>query len=266
VNERPTHNTPRPLVISAPFGNYIQPADTTPTIGTFTRDRRRGRVWRILKTVRRYKRLGAWVNRIGLRNPGLDWLERRVRAGKLDVAASLVSIHGFDNTEWAELLERVAALHPLGIELNMSCPNVGEVNWPEDLFVRAHGVQRERGMLIVVKLPPVRFERLARDALDAGLRCFHCCNTLPVPAGGLSGKPLLPLALRCIHDVRALAGEADVRIIGGGGVTCTQDIDAYADADVRHVALGTHVFHPRFLFSTSSLGPLIAHANRRLLP
>jgi len=67
----------RPLIVSAPFGNYIQPAGCTATLGTFTALRRGGvinRAWRVLLTVRYYRRMKAWVNRIGLRNPGIDWL------------------------------------------------------------------------------------------------------------------------------------------------------------------------------------------------
>ena len=70
------------LIISAPFGNYLQPEGTTPTLGTFTLARRPGRIQRIIRTVRWYPRIGAWVNRIGLRNPGIDWLAARAEAGE----------------------------------------------------------------------------------------------------------------------------------------------------------------------------------------
>jgi dihydroorotate dehydrogenase len=52
----------RPLVVSAPFGNYVQPRGTTPTLGTFTLLRRGGvasRIWRVFLTVRYYPRLKA---------------------------------------------------------------------------------------------------------------------------------------------------------------------------------------------------------------
>lgn len=249
----------QPLIISAPFGNYIQPTGTSPTLGTFTALARPGRVWRILRTVRYYRRLGAWVNRIGLRNPGIDWLARHAAAGKVDLADKLVSIHGFDGMQWSLLLDKTAALHPGGIELNMSCPNVGEVDWPADLFDRAVAT----GSPIVVKLPPINYQIIADRALDAGVRAFHCCNTLPVPGGGLSGEPLKPLALECIHRLRGeIAGDRadELLLIGGGGIREPDDIDAYAAAGVRHFALGTKVMHPRYLFSTAPLKPLLDRA------
>ncbi len=249
----------RPLIISAPFGNYIQPPGATATLGTFTALRRPGRLWRVLRTVRYYPRLGAWVNKIGLRNPGIEWLEARASAGRISVADKIVSVHGFTDAEWERLLTSASALKPLAIELNMSCPNVGEFDWPKWLFERAV----KSGTSIIVKLPPVRFEDMARQALEEGVRMFHCCNTLPVPGGGLSGKPLKPLALRCIGDLRAMAGEGSEReltIIGGGGITTPADIDDFAVAGANRFAIGTKVMHPRYLWSHARLEPLLRRA------
>lgn len=257
----------QPLIISAPFGNYVQPERATPTMGTFTALRRPGRLWRILRTVRYSPSLGAWVNKIGLRNPGIDWLVQRAASGRLRVGDKLVSIHGFDEADWAVLLEKAAGITPLGIELNMSCPNVGHVNWPPWLFERAAAAARTGGFQIVVKLPPVNYATMFRQALDAGLRTFHACNTIPVPAGGVSGKPLKPVSLQCIADLRATAtslGIRDLVLIGGGGITTTADIDDYVSAGASHVALGTKCFNPLVLISNSPLRPLIDHAHSRL--
>ncbi|MCA9283492.1 MAG: hypothetical protein KDA30_15810, partial [Phycisphaerales bacterium] len=148
------------FVVSAPFGNYVQPVDAVATLGTFTAAARGGRLWRILKTVRFYPRLRAWVNKIGLRNPGIDWLARRVASGRIAVGERLVSVHGFTDADWYRLLDVCAELRPLGIELNMSCPNVGEIDWPSDLFARALAT----GVPVVAKLPPVRFETMFEQA------------------------------------------------------------------------------------------------------
>jgi len=256
----------QPLVISAPFGNYVQPAGATATLGTFTALPRPGRVLRIIKTVRRYRRLGAWVNRIGLRNPGIEWLARRVRAGRVDPADKLISIHGFDESEWTTLLDEAVGLKPLGVELNMSCPNVGEVDWPPMLFAEAAAKCEAAGAVVVVKLPPIRYELIVEQALAGGIAAFHCCNTLPVPGGGMSGRPLKPLSLHCIGRLRAdLAGDraGALTIIGGGGIAGCDDIDDYADAGATRFALGTKVMHPRYLFSAAPLTPLLDRARER---
>jgi dihydroorotate dehydrogenase len=263
-SDQPWHDHLEPLIISAPFGNYVQPAGATPTLGTFTALRRPGRLWRIIKTVRYHRSLCAWTNKIGLRNPGIDWLVERAQRGKVSVAHAIVSIHGFNDAEWYTLLEKAASVRPLAIELNMSCPNVGHVNWPADLFTRASAVQAG-GVGVIVKLPPVNFQAMASQAMEAGLGVFHCCNTLPVPAGGMSGKPLKPVALQCIGQLRRLAeardGSADpLFVIGGGGITTPSDIDDYASVGASRFAVGTKAFNPTLLFADGPLRPLIEHA------
>jgi dihydroorotate dehydrogenase len=250
----------KPLLISAPFGNYIQPTGATPTLGTFTVDARPGRLWRVLKTVRYYRRLNAWVNRIGLRNPGIDWLTQQVRQQRIDLADKIVSIHGFDASQWETLLETIDQLDPLAVELNMSCPNVGEAAWPHDLFHKAAAL----GVPAIVKLPPIHYELMVDQARAAGLRTFHCCNTLPIPAGGLSGAPLKPLSLRCIRYLRATQLGERLVLIGGGGIQTMADIDDYAEAGADHVALGTKTMNPWLLVSHASLHPLIDYAQQRM--
>lgn len=252
----------KPLIISAPFGNYVQPAGATATLGTFTADPRPGRWWRVLRTVRYYPRLEAWVNRIGLRNPGMPWLLRRAEAGRTDVADKIVSIHGFTDDQWRTLLDQADALHPAAIELNMSCPNVGELDCPPKLFDWAAAIDTP----VIVKLPPVNYDRIFDRARQAGLRAFHCCNTLPVPAGGLSGRPLKPVALQCIRDLIARLSESErgeITLIGGGGIREPADIDDYADAGADHFAIGTKVMNPRYLWSYKPLTPLIDRAGAR---
>jgi dihydroorotate dehydrogenase len=253
----------RPLIISAPFGNYIQPPGTTATLGTFTAARRGGilnRVWRILLTVRYYPKAKAWVNKIGLRNPGIDWLVAKCSAGTIDVADKLVSIHGFTADDWYALLDKTAPLKPLAIELNMSCPNVGHIAWPEDLFKRAH----DTGVPIIIKIPPVNYDTMVEQAYAAGLRMLHCCNTLPNPGGGMSGKPLMAVALQCIQDLRRKPYFDELTLIGGGGIYNPEDIDAYADLGVKYAAIGTKVMNPKYLLSHAGIDAIKARAEQRL--
>ncbi len=249
----------QPLVISAPFGNYIQPRGATPTLGTFTAAARPGRLTQVIRTVRWSPSLGAWVNKIGLRNPGIDWLSARVSSGRTDVSGKIVSIHGFTPEDWSTLLIKTVSLDPLAVELNMSCPNVGCIDEPDWLFARAAAMHP----MIAVKLPPVNYRGLFTRALDAGVRLFHCCNTLPVPRGGVSGKPLKPVALQCVRDVLELGAArnvSNIRIIGGGGITSPADIDDYAAAGASHVAVATKCFNPMLLFTDRPLRPLIERA------
>lgn len=248
------------MVISAPFGNYVQPRGTTATLGTFTAAARPGRVWRTVKTVRYSPTFKAWVNKIGLRNPGMPWLVERVKAGRIDASDKIVSIHGFTDADWSVLLAQAAEVRPLAVELNMSCPNVGEIDCPPTLFEDAVAA----GVGVIVKLPPVNYEALAALAIESGVRTFHCTNTLPVPRGGLSGAPLKPVALSVVRHMRKTYGR-DITIIGGGGIREPGDIDDYLEAGADHVALGTITMNPLLLLTHRPIRGLIEHAKAKAI-
>jgi dihydroorotate dehydrogenase len=113
----------------------------------------------------------------------------------------------------------------------------------------------------------VGFELMFLQALEAGIRAFHACNTLPVPAGGLSGQPLKPVALQCIRRLRELCPAdvwPDVRILGGGGVRTVEDVDDYADHGVHAVGVGTKLMNPIYLATSRPLEPLRRRAEVRL--
>lgn len=254
-----------PLVISAPFGNYIQPAGTTPTLGTFTALRRGGRpaaFGRAVLTMRYYRRLQAWVNRIGLRNPGIDSLVRHPPRGRA-MAQSIVSVHGFTDDEWQLLLDRIAQLRPLAVELNISCPNVGELSWPDGLFRQAV----DTGVPVIVKVPPIRYEPMAEAAVSAGVSWIHATNTLPVAKGGMSGAPLRPLALDCVSRLRDEYGRA-INIVGGGGIRSAADVREFADAGADHFAVGSYAMRPGALVKDDWVAPIRAQArsSATLLP
>ena len=235
-----------PIVISAPFGNYLNVEGVTSTVGTYTVRNRAGFLrwrlfWRMLYTLRPMFRVKGWVNRLGLPNPGLEFLRSK---GPAFLEGKLLSVHGFDEAEWDTLLEFVRTGCPptmAGVELNVSCPNVGHLSVPATLFDKAMAT----GARVVVKLPPVNWWPTFQAAYAAGVRTFHCCNTLPSPAGGISGKPLKPVALDVIQRIRD-SGLAGIVIIGGGGITTEADIADYRRAGADHFGVGTVLFKPRY--------------------
>lgn len=236
-----------PLVISAPFGNYITAPGVTSTAGTFTVADRAGFLrwwlwWRIARTLRPMWAVGGWRNKLGLPNPGLPFLRRH---GSWKLPGRLLSIHGFQAGEWDELLAWCRDGAPAtmtGIELNVSCPNVGHLSVPADLFGKAVATGRP----VVVKLPPVHWWETFRAAVAAGVRAFHCCNTLPSPAGGISGKPLKPVCLDAVKRIRDEAGGDGLLLIGGGGITTESDVADYRSAGADAFAVGTALLKPRY--------------------
>jgi dihydroorotate dehydrogenase len=224
------------VIISAPFGNYLTFPGCTSTIGTFTAEQRRGRWWKVATTLRYNWRQQSWINKLGLRNPGiasLYWGE---------ASEGLVSIHGFTMAEWMKLAVGCVAIAVSGIELNLSCPNVADSLLP--LATVDYLRQNTAGNCqLVAKLAPVDWMKFAVPLKRAGVHTFHLCNTIPTPGGGISGKPLKQYSLWAIREFRQKWG-SDVTLIGGGGITNEDDVRDYKQAGADHIALGSCLFNP----------------------
>lgn len=231
----------QPLVIGAPFGNYLTREYATSTVGTFTLYKRAGalgRLWRVLRTVRYYPRPGAWINQLGLPNPGIH----RVPIGGGHLRDKILSVRGLAPEEWLPLAQVAVYHQPLALEVNLGCPNVATIGADESVRAVEAVMQTYRGHLIA-KLPPVRWMDFVRPLWRLGVRHFHLVNTLGTPRGGISGKPLLPLALWAVAEVRQAFGQ-DVTILGGGGITSAEDVRAFRRAGADRVAVASLLFNP----------------------
>ena len=80
------------IFIAAPFGNYIKTSNTISVTGSWTIEKRNGRIKQILKTLRYTKR--GWVNKIGLRNPGFDYGIKNHKENEV------FSIAGIEKDDW----------------------------------------------------------------------------------------------------------------------------------------------------------------------
>lgn len=232
------------LIISAPMGNWLRYSGVTSTIGTFTLARRPGRLWQILRTLRYSWRTGAFTNKLGLRNPGIKWLRDEVATSRIFIHDKILSIHGFNHTEWNELFSFAFPMGPAAVELNYSCPNVvDQANGFDeacDIFKIAREHSEPFKVPIIVKVSPITWEKDIDSGVRAGLTNFHCFNTLPVPGGGMSGRPLMALYPQLIKQVRARF--PDIKIIAGGGVRHGGDMLTYRECGADHVAVGSGLF------------------------
>ncbi|WP_233496042.1 dihydroorotate dehydrogenase [Geodermatophilus sp. TF02-6] len=205
------------------------------------------------------------LNSIGLQGPGIDglladelpWLaERGVRA--------FVSIAGTRARDFAELATRLrGAPGVLGLEVNISCPNVesrGEVFACDPVaasdVVSAVREAADPAQPVYAKLSPdvTDIVRVARSVVDAGADGLSMINTLlglvidpdtmrPVlggVTGGLSGPAIRPVALRCVWQVHAALPQ--VPILGMGGIRRGLDALQFVLAGASAVSVGTAVF------------------------
>lgn len=223
------------VIISAPFGNRIKPPNCIPTLGTYTLYKRAGflkRWWRVLSTVRYNWRQRSWINKLGLPSPGIEILTPNYYP--------IISIHGFNKTEWDMLAYRISYLNPKYVELNLSCPNVNHK--PNiDEIAEAIKLLQHYDVKIIAKIPPIKWMDYVIPLYDLGIARFHCCNTIPTPGGGISGKPLKQYSLWCIEQIRNVYPSSI--IIGGGGITNMDDVQEYLKIGANHCSIGSMLFN-----------------------
>ena len=210
--------------IAAPFGNYLHKPDMYSVMGTYTLQPRPGLLKQILKTLRYSFHYKGWVNKLGLRNPGIH---HAINKYYQNPSRRIISLYGFNKGEWETLAKYTRGMKQ---ELNISCPNVENkfhnTGCPVELFPDA-----------ILKMSPLTTEEEIVMYMERGVRRWHFSNTLPVSQGGLSGKTLMQYNRKLIKFT--LSEDKRAKVIGGGGVTSMSDVRFYKDLGCIGVSLGS---------------------------
>lgn len=205
------------------------------------------------------------LNGIGIQNPGIEaWLVET--APRLEGLACPVwgSAVGQTPDEYAHVARRMVDAGLEVVELNLSCPNLADSRMialdPKRSAEVVGAVREAVDVPIGAKLSPNAEDvvRVAAACAEAGADWVVLTNTVwgaaidPVSRrpllsgtiGGYSGRPLKPVALRCVIEVhRALPG---LPILGCGGVESGSDVVEYFLAGASAVGLGTiHFAEPK---------------------
>jgi dihydroorotate dehydrogenase (NAD+) catalytic subunit len=214
------------------------------------------------------------LNSIGLQGPGIGDFARDDLVWLKSVGARvLVSIAGNTAGEYAHVaaaLQESAAFDAVvGVEVNISCPNVANrgLVFACDPLASGEVIALVRDTLpddipIFAKLSPdvTDIVEIAGACVGAGADGLTMINTLlamvidtellrPQVAGvtgGLSGPGIRPVAVRAIWQVRAAMIEGRVRtvpIIGVGGVRTGDDALQLVAAGASAVQVGTATFN-----------------------
>ncbi len=214
------------------------------------------------------------LNSIGLQGPGISDFARDDLAWLKSVGARvLVSIAGNTAGEYAAVaatLQQSAAFGAVvGVEVNISCPNVANrgLVFSCDPLASAEVIAVVRDALpadipVFAKLSPdvTDIVEIAGACVGAGADGLTMINTLlamvidtellrPQVAGvtgGLSGPAIRPVAVRAIWQVRAamVAGRLrTVPIIGVGGVRSGDDALQLVAAGASAIQVGTATFN-----------------------
>jgi len=215
------------LFISPPFGNYFFLPYTTPIRGSFTLEPRTGLLGQIFKTLRYSWEQKGWINKIGLRNKGIDYAIKTYKKGQI------ISVAILKEDEIDQFLEKIP--EDMDIELNISCPNLDKhlVSNNLDKFLN------DKRDWCIVKLS---INDEVDDLYDAGFRQFHCCNTIPVKNGGLSGISLIPYVSEKIKNIKEKY--PDTTVIAGGGIRDMDTMKMYKKCGADHYSVSSVMFNP----------------------
>tara|TARA_B100001173_G_C16027007_1_gene564551 strand:+ start:324 stop:1037 length:714 start_codon:yes stop_codon:yes gene_type:complete len=218
------------LFICPPFGNYIDLPFATSIKGSYTLHERNGLLYQILKTLRYSFVYNGWINKIGLRNKGIDHILTNYND------KSIYSLAILDPSDISKMVEKIPP--SVNIEINISCPNAEK----SMVYQGLKPFQNSQRKWCIIKLSPLVSMDTINNLYQQGFRQFHISNTLPTSRGGLSGPSLKEYNLKTIKSVREKY--PDVEIIGGGGVQSIYDANLYKTAGANHVGISTLLFHP----------------------
>ena len=205
---------------------------------------------------------GGMLNSIGLQNPGVDAVITKYAETWASWSVPvIVNVAGESVADYVEVVRRLEGVPGIaGIELNISCPNVGAggIQFAIDPQAAAGvtaAVRRATDLPHLVKLSQnvADVRPIARAIADAGADALTAINTLSGIAvapsrqrpllgntyGGLSGPAVKPVALRIVYEVSQVV---DIPVVAIGGVTELADVLDFLAVGAAAVQVGTAIF------------------------
>lgn len=199
------------------------------------------------------------INSIGLANSGIDKFLSDELPEILSCGTNVIaSIAGEDMAEYVELARMLEQTEVVGIEVNLSCPNVkkGGLEFgkhPDSIRKIIKSIRNTVSKIIIAKLPPL-FEnkKIVSAAEDGGADAIALINTIPALAvsidtgkseigggkGGLSGPAIKPVALYCVYDA---IKNTNLPVIGIGGIMTARDALEFFLLGASMVEIGTGI-------------------------
>ena len=205
---------------------------------------------------------GSYLNAVGLANPGADVFSREIASNPY--VPIIVSLVGSSHDDFPPIINKFDDLNILGYEINLSCPHVAkmgmEVGDDPDMVtkvvktVKSHTL---KPVVVKVGLGNVDLLDIARAANDAGANAITAINTIramtiniesgiPVLSnkiGGLSGKSVKPVAIRCVYEI---SKNVALPVIGCGGIFSWEDAVEFMLAGASAIQLGSVIGYEGF--------------------
>lgn len=206
----------------------------------------------------------GFINSVGLRNPGLKEAKKQIAIFlKKTESPVIISVFAAKAEDFQRLVFEMSKLKPTAIELNLSCPNVGDEfgeiisNKTKLSYEVTKLAKKEAGKIpIICKLSPNidSIGEVAKACEQAGADGICAINTvsqgmiidldkkkpvLGAKKGGVSGPGIKPIAIAKIYEIYEAV---KLPILGMGGVTCWQDVVEMMMAGASLVGVGSAVY------------------------
>ncbi|MGM5484033.1 MAG: DUF561 domain-containing protein [Nanobdellota archaeon] len=201
---------------------------------------------------------GCFMNAVGLTNPGAEEFAEQLKEAKNKIPVKrfiLVSIFGANPDEYVEVAKKLSPYSD-GIELNLSCPNAkgfGITMGKDPKIVKeiVSKVKKEIDIPVIAKLTPNVDDigKIAKAAEEGGADGICAINTagpgyytvqgnpiLTNIKGGMSGKGIKPIALKCIKEI---SETINLPVIGCGGISSASDIREFKKAGASIFGIGS---------------------------
>jgi len=198
----------------------------------------------------------GYLNAMGLPNPSYRNFQGEIDTAKESGVPVIASIFGASADEFSEI---ASSLRADAFELNVSCPHAcgyGAQVGSDPALVEdiTRAVKNATCSPVWVKLTPnvTDIKSIGLAAESGGADAVVAINTVRSMAidvesgypllgnkfGGLSGRAIKPLAIKCVYD---LYEALEIPVIGVGGISNWRDTVEFMMAGARAVQIGTAV-------------------------
>ena len=204
---------------------------------------------------------GGMLNAIGLQGPGVDvFMKRDVPFLRQHDTKIIVNVCGKSESDYVDVVERLADADVDMLEINISCPNVKEGGIafgqdPKAVEAITKEMKKYAKQPVIMKLSPnvTDITEMARAAEAGGADALSLINTitgmkidinrrkfvLANKTGGMSGPAIHPVAVRMVYQT---AQAVKIPIIGMGGIMNAADAIEMILAGATAVSVGTANF------------------------
>jgi dihydroorotate dehydrogenase (NAD+) catalytic subunit len=197
---------------------------------------------------------GSYLNAVGLANPGYQAFASEIEANTVPILVSLV---GSSEKDFPPMIKEFDKSRILGYEINLSCPHVDKMGLevgddPEMVSKILNAIKSTTTKPVFIKVgignaDLITMAEVAKNGGADGITAINTVramtidihNSMPVLSnkiGGLSGRAIKPLGIRCVYEISKKIG---IPVIGCGGILTWEDAVEYLLAGASAVQLGS---------------------------